>query len=149
MYDKSDFIYDKETDTYRGPADQVLINRGNYMEGDKKKTRYYAFNLVCAECPLKEKCTKGRECRVSRWEHEEVLERLDQRMEDKSGQMGVRRSTVEHPFGTIKNWMGHSHFQMITKTKVSIEMSLHVLYYNLRRVISIMCVEALTTAIEG
>ncbi|MDB4224055.1 IS1182 family transposase [Granulosicoccus sp.] len=149
LYDKSDFIYDKETDTYRCPADQVLKYRGNYLEGDKKIARYYASYLVCAECPLKEKCTKGRERRVSRWEHEEVLERLDQRMEDKPGQMGVRRSTVEHPFGTIKNWMGHSHFQMITKPKVSIEMSLHVLCYNLRRVISIMGVEALTTAIEG
>lgn len=149
LYDKSDFIYNTKTDTYRCPADQVLIWRHSFVERDKNMNRYYAPDAVCAACSLKSKCTSGKHRRVSRWEHEEVLERLDQRMEDKPGQMGVRRSTVEHPFGTIKNWMGHSHFQMITKPKVSIEMSLHVLCYNLRRVISIMGVEALARAIEG
>lgn len=149
LYDKEDFIYDKKTDTYRCPADQVLIKRHRSFEDGKNIDRYYAPNAVCAACPLKSNCTSGKHRRVSRWEHEEVLEKLDQRMENKPGQMGVRRSTVEHPFGTIKNWMGHSHFQMITKPKVGIEMSLHVLSYNLRRVISIMGVESLIKAIEA
>ena len=78
-----------------------------------------------------------------------MLDELDKRMANEPEQMGVRRSTVEHPFGTIKSWMGHTHFQMKTMARVSTEMSLHVLSYNLKRVISIMGVENLIKAIEA
>ena len=70
LYDKSDFIYDKKTDTYHCPADQVLTKRYRSFEADKEIDRYYASSLVCGECPLKAKCTNGKERRVSRWEHE-------------------------------------------------------------------------------
>ena len=149
LYDKSDFIYDEKNNTYRCPADQVLKWRFRTEEGGKQMDKYWAPAPVCRACPLKAKCTTGASRRVSRWEHEEVLDELDKRMDDKPGQMGVRRSTVEHPFGTIKTWMGHSHFQMKTKAKVSIEMSLHVLSYNLKRVINIMGADNLIKAIEA
>lgn len=149
MFDKSDFIYDMKTDTYRCPADQVLLKRYRRSEGGKEIDRYYASAQVCGDCTLKANCTTGKERRVSRWEHEHVLDELEKRMANEPEQMGVRRSTVEHPFGTIKSWMGHTHFQMKTMARVSIEMSLHVLSYNLKRVINIMGVEKLIKAIEA
>lgn len=149
LYDKSDFIYDKNTDTYRCPADQVLIKRGRSMEKDRAIDSYYASYLVCEKCPKKSKCTTGRERRVRRWEHEQVLDDLETRMIHNPDKMNIRRSTVEHPFGTIKSWMGHTHFKMKTLPRVSTEMSLHVLAYNLKRVISIMGVENLQAAIAS
>ena len=81
--------------------------------------------------------------------HEEVLDDLETRMIHNSDKMNTRRSTVEHPFGTIKSWMGHTHFQMRTLAKVGTEMSLHVLSYNLKRVITILGVENLVLAINN
>lgn len=149
LYDKSDFIYDKETDTYRCPADQVLIKRSRSLERGRAIDSYYASYLVCEKCPKKSKCTKGRERRVRRWEHEQVLDNLETRMIHKPDKMNIRRSTVEHPFGTIKSWMGHTHFKMKTLPKVATEMSLHVLAYNLKRVISILGVDNLMSMITG
>lgn len=149
LYDKSDFIYDKSTDTYRCPADQVLTKRFRRFEAGMEIDRYYASSLVCGECPLKANCTTGTERRVSRWEHEHVLEELDKRMANEPEHMELRRSTVEHPFGTIKTWMGHTHFQMKTIARVGTEMSLHVLSYNLKRVINIMGVENLVRAMAA
>lgn len=80
LYDKSDFIYDKTTDTYRCPADQVLTKRYRSVEAGKEIDRYYASSLIRGECPLKASCTNGKERRVSRWEHEHVLVELDKRM---------------------------------------------------------------------
>ncbi len=149
LYDKSDFIYDKNSDTYRCPANQVLTKRFRSVEAGKEIYRYYASQATCQDCPLKSKCTKGKERRVSRWEHEDVLDELEKRMVNEPEKMGDRRATVEHPFGTIKSWMGHTHFQMKTMARVGIEMSLHVLSYNLKRVIAIMGVENLIKAIEA
>ena len=149
LYDKSDFIYDKNTDTYRCPANQVLKKRSRSIEKGKAIDSYYASYLVCDQCPKKSKCTKGRERRVRRWEHEQVLDELETRMIHNSDKMNIRRSTVEHPFGTIKSWMGHTHFQMKTLPKVGTEMSLHVLSYNLKRVISILGVKSLVSAINS
>ena len=148
LYDKSDFVYDKETDTYRCPADQVLIKRGRSLEKERAIDSYYASYTVCEKCPKKPQCTTGHERRVRRWEHEEVLDNLETRMIHNSDKMNVRRSTVEHPFGTIKSWMGHTHFQMRTLVNVGTEMSLHVLSYNLKRVITILGVENLVLAIN-
>ena len=87
---------------------------------------------------LKTKCTVGKERRVRRWEHEHVLERLQARLDHRPEKMGVRRRTVEHVFGTLKHWMGSTHFLTRRLQNVSTEMSLHVLAYNLKRVISIL-----------
>lgn len=148
LYDRSDFIYDKKTDTYRCPADQVLKRRSKTTDGEKVMFRYYASSLTCGRCPKKQNCTTATERRVNRWEHEEVIDELDKRMANEPERMGRRRSTVEHPFGTIKSWMGHTHFQTKTMERVGTEMSLHVLSYNLKRVISLLGVQNLITAME-
>jgi len=146
QYDKSDFIYNKKDDTYRCPANQVLVKRHRSIERGRAIDTYYVSSTVCGKCPKKTKCTRGTERRVRRWEHEQVLDDLEKRMVYEPEKMQQRRSTVEHPFGTIKSWMGHSHFHMKTMKRVSIEMSLHVLSYNLRRVINLIGVKNLIAA---
>lgn len=149
LYDRAEFIYDEETNTYRCPADQILPYRHRSFEAGKNIDTYYASNHVCAECSKKPLCTKGVHRRMRRWEHEYVIDKLDKRMANEPDRMGKRRSTVEHPFGTIKSWMGHTHFQMKTMARVGTEMSLHVLSYNLKRVISLLGVQNLIVAIQG
>lgn len=149
LYDRSDFIYDKKADTYRCPAGQLLTKRSRSFESGKNMDTYHASNQVCAACPKKSQCTTGVHRRVRRWEHEHVIDELDKRMANAPEKMGTRRSTVEHPFGTIKSWMGHTHFQMKTMPRVATEMSLHVLSYNLKRVMSILGVQNLIKAIEA
>ena len=100
-------------------------------------------------CALKSKCTTGKERRISRWEHEAVLEAVQARLDRNPEKMRVRRQTVEHPFGTIKSWMGATHFQMKTLKNVGTEMALHVLAYNMKRVISILGVGGLMEAIRA
>jgi transposase len=95
------------------------------------------------------KCTPGKQRRVTRWEHEEILESMQTRMDQRSDSMRIRRQTVEHPFGTLKLWMGSAHFLMTTLKKVSTEMSLHVLAYNLKRVINILGTGVLMEAMRA
>jgi hypothetical protein len=97
----------------------------------------------------KGKCTTGKERRISRWEHEAVLEAVQARLDRNSDKMRLRRQTVEHPFGTIKSWMGATHFQMKTLKNVGTEMALHVLAYNMKRAISILGVGGLMQAIRA
>jgi len=149
LFDRSDFIYDAKTNTYRCPADQILVYRHSSFESGKNIDTYYASNQVCAACPKKSQCTTGVHRRMRRWEHEYVIDELDKRMANEPERMNTRRSTVEHPFGTIKSWMGHTHFQMKTMPRVATEMGLHVLSYNLKRVISILGVQNLIKAIEA
>lgn len=149
LYDRSEFIYNAENDEYICPANQVLSKRHSSVEQGKKMDTYYASNPVCKACTQKERCTTGVNRRVRRWEHEQVLDELDSKMANEPSRMQTRRSTVEHPFGTIKNWMGHTHFQMRTMARVSTEMSLHILSYNLKRVISIMGVKQLMLEISN
>jgi hypothetical protein len=86
---------------------------------------------------------------VKRWQHEDVLDRMQDRLERMPEAMAIRRQTVEHPFGTIKAWMGSTHFLMKTLEKVKTEISLHVLAYNLKRVINILGVGPLLKALEA
>ncbi len=102
----------------------------------------------CQACALKSKCTTGKERRISRWEHEAVLEAVQARLDRNPDKMRLRRQTVEHPFGTIKSWMGATHFQMKTLKNVSTEMALHVLAYNMKRAMSILGVGGLMEAIR-
>jgi hypothetical protein len=106
-------------------------------------TSYRYWTSACGRCALKPQCTPGKERRVTRWEHESVLERLQTRLDERPDIMRIRRQTVEHPFGTIKAWMGSQHFKMKTLKHVSTEMSLHVLAYNLKRAISLFGVNGL------
>lgn len=79
----------------------------------------------CRRCLLKSQCTSGPERRIRRWEHEEVIDAMHERLSKASEQMRLRRQTVEHPFGTLKAWMGTTHFLTKTLDRVSTEMSLH------------------------
>ena len=146
FFGKRDFIYHPEKDEYECPAGQRLIRHTQTQEKGQIFYRYWCS--TCQACSIKSQCTTGKERRVTRWEHEVILDRLDARMEREPDMMKVRRSTVEHPFGTIKAWMGSTHFQMKTMKRVSAEMSLHVLAYNLKRVINIMGTRQLIEAMQ-
>ncbi len=98
-------------------------------------------------CAIKDRCTTGKERRITRWQHEDVLEAVERRLDEHPEKMRQRRETVEHPFGTIKSWMGSTHFQMKTLKRVGTEMALHVLAYNLKRVMNIMGTTPLIAAI--
>ena len=104
---------------------------------------------ACQTCAIKDRCTEGKERRITRWEHEHVVEAVEQRLDEHPEKMYIRLNTVEHPFGTIKLWMGYTHFQMRTLKKVAIEMALHVLAYNLMRVMNILGIRPLIAAIKA
>ena len=96
------------------------------------------WSSACTQCAMKAQCTPSANRRISRWEHEEVLEAVQKRLDKSRDAMVVRRRTVEHVFGTLKYWMGSTHFLTHTLANVSTEMSLHVLAYNFKRVLSIL-----------
>jgi transposase len=147
QFGKRDFIYRESDDEYECPAGQRAIYRFTRTESGKEIRRYWSS--ACPQCPLKPQCTDGDYRRISRWEHEDVLERAEKRLDAEPERMRVRRQTAEHPFGTLKMWMGSTHFQMKTLEKVSTEMSLHVLAYNMKRAIAILGVGPLMSAIRG
>jgi transposase len=143
-FDKADFIYDAEKNEYRCPAGQALIWRFAAVEDGMKLHRYWSSN--CKGCPLKEKCTPSPQRRITRWEHQDVLDDMQARLDREPDAMRVRRSTVEHPFGTIKAWMGSTHFLTKGLERVRTEMSLHVLAYNLKRLMALL---GITTVIKA
>ena len=146
-FGKQDFVYHSKTDSYRCPAGETLTKRFTTVEAGKTMHIYWAD--ACSGCALKAKCTPAKQRRVRRWEHEAVLEAMQQRLEQRPDAMRVRRSTVEHAFGTLKQWMGPNHFLTKGLKTVSAEMSLQVLAYNLKRTISIMGVTPLLAAIRS
>lgn len=146
-FEKSDFRYFPEEDVYRCPADDVLKWRMTTVEKGQNLYRYWSSN--CQTCSLKTQCTPSKQRRVTRWEHEAVLDRVERRLAREPDKMRIRSQTVEHPFGTLKHWMGATHFQMKRLEHVSTEMSLHVLAYNMKRVINIIGIKALIAGIEA
>ena len=146
-FDRADFIYDAQKNEYRCPAGERLIWRYATIEDGLKVHRYWSSN--CKQCTIKEKCTPSKQRRVTRWEREDVLESMQTRLDLTPDSMRIRRQTVEHPFGTIKLWMGSAHFLTTTLKKVSTEMSLHVIAYNLKRVIKILGTGALMEAMRA
>jgi len=147
-FGKQDFIYVPSDDAYRCPAGKHLTYRYTSIEGGLRMHTY--SSSVCTGCPLKAQCSPGPQPRrVRRWEHEAVLDAMQERLDRAPQMMRVRRQTVEHPFGTIKAWMGATHFLTRTLSRVSTEMSLHVLAYNLKRVVNLLGVTALIRAIKG
>ena len=143
-FGKQDFVYIAAEDVYRCPAGERLTYRFTNVEDGKAMRRY--STTVCQGCTLKAQCTTGTERRIPRWEHEAVLERVQARLDQDPDKMRLRRRTAEHPFGTIKAWMGATHFQMRTLPKVATEMALSVLAYNMKRVIALVGVGALMEA---
>jgi transposase len=145
-FGKQDFVYLPAEDIYRCPAGEKLAYRYTNEEDGKTLRRY--GTTACPRCPLKSRCTTGPERRITRWEHEHVLEAVQQRLDENPQAMRVRRETVEHPFGTLKMRMGATHFLMKRLPKVATEMALHVLAYNLTRVMNILGVKPLIAAIQ-
>jgi hypothetical protein len=107
------------------------------------------WTTACLSCPIKRRCTTGRERRITRWEHEHVLDAVQRRLDEHPEKMRLRRETVEHPFGTIKARMGATYFLMKTLPRVATEMALHVPAYNLTRVINIKGIGPLMAAVRA
>ncbi len=147
LFGKRDFLYKPDDDEYECPAGQRLVYRFTRQERGLTIHRYWSS--ACPRCAIKSQCTTGQYRRVSRWEHEAVVEAAERRLDEQPERMRVRQATVEHPFGTIKSWMGHTHFLTRTLPRVSTEMSLHVLAYNLKRVMAIMGTQPLMAAIRA
>jgi transposase len=135
-FGKQDFRYVAEEDVYICPAGERLAHRFTNEEHGLVLHRYWTN--ACQSCLIKHSCTTSKERRITRWEHEQVLEAVQRRLDEHPEKMRQRRETVEHPFGTIKARMGATHFLMKTLPRVATEMALHVLAYNLTRVINIM-----------
>jgi len=136
LFDKRDFVYDDKTDTYRCPAGSIAVHRMTSEEAGKIQHKYWSSD--CPRCAMKPRCTHGKERRISRWEHEEILDVVQARMDGAPEAMKLRRQTVEHVFGTLKAWMGSNHFLTKTLPRVGTEMSLQVLAYNLKRAIKVL-----------
>jgi transposase len=146
-FGKQDFAYLPDEDVYRCPAGEWLSYRYTNEEAGKTLRRYWT--TACLECSLKSECTTGRERRITRWEHEHLLDAVQQRLDANPHAMRQRRETVEHPFGTMKARMGATHFLTKTLPKVAGEMALSVLAYNLTRVMNIVGIKTLIAAIEA
>jgi transposase len=146
-FGKPDFAYLPTEDVYRCPAGEKLTYRYTNEEDGKMLRRYWT--TACPRCPLKSRCTTGGERRISRWEHEHLLEAVQQRLDANPQAMRQRRETVEHPFATLKMRMGATHFLMKRLPKVATEMALHVLAYNLTRVMNIIGVPPLLVAMRA
>ena len=148
FFTRQDFIYDAEKGHYTCPAGQHLT-RGRVRSDRSGDIDQYRHLTTCFTCPLRSRCTPTKLRRIKRWENEDVLDRMQARLDRMPDAMGVRRQTVEHPFGTLKAWMGATHFLTRTLDKVRTEMSLHVLAYNLKRMIRIFGVGPLMAAIRA
>src|SRR3954463_8322900 len=146
-FGKQDFVYLPEEDVYRCPAGEKLKYSFTAEEHGQKLHRY--TTSACRGCAIKGRCTTGKERRITRWEHEHVLEAVQRRLDENPQAMRQRRETVEHPFGTLKMRMGATHFLMKRLPKVATEMALHVLAYNLTRVMNIVGVQSLIAAMRA
>ena len=135
-FGKQDFVYQPAEDVYRCPAGVTLKYHYTNVENGLTLRRYWT--TACPSCPIKRQCTPAKKRRITRWEHEPILDAVQRRLDENPKAMRQRRETVEHPFGTIKARMGAVHFLMKTLPRVAGEMALHVLAYNLTRVMNIV-----------
>ena len=146
-FGKQDFVYLPDEDVYRCPAGERLKYRYTNVENGLTLRRYWTN--ACESCAIKHLCTTGKERRITRWEHEHLLEEVQRRLDENPQAMRQRRETVEHPFGTMKARMGATHFLTKTLPKVAAEMALSVLAYNLTRVMNIAGIKPLMAAIAA
>ena len=147
QFDKRDFRYIAADDEYQCPAGQRAIWRFTTIEHGMTLHKYWSS--ACPRCPIKAQCTTGDYRRIARWEHEAVLEAMQARLYQMPQASRIRRQTVEHAFGTLKAWMGSTHFLTKTLPRVSTEMSLHVLAYNLKRAMQIVGIVPLMQAMKA
>ena len=143
-FNKDAFVYDATKNEYICPAGEALPWRFSSIE--KGMNMHCYWSSKCQGCALKTQCTPSKNRRVRRWEHETVLEEMQRRLNDAPDMMRIRKRTVEHPFGTLKQWMGSTHFLTRKLVGVSAEMSLNVLAYNMKRVMSIIGTASLLKA---
>ncbi len=146
-YSKADFRYDAERNEYVCPAGQRLTYRFDSVEHGKTLKVYMTYQ--CASCPLQAKCTTSNAKRIKRWEHEALLDAAQAELKEHPDAMRQRKRLVEHPYGTIKHWMGSTHFLMKRLPNVQAEMSLHVLAYNLRRAINVLGVPKIMEQLQA
>ena len=146
-FEKRDFIYDAQRDEYECPAGERAIHRFIRIEDGLTIHKYWSS--ACLLCPIKRHCTTSKYRRIARWEHEDVVERAQRRLDQMPDASRIRRRTVEHVFGTLKSWMGATHLLTKTLPRVSTEMSLHVLAYNLKRVMQIIGIVPLIQAMRA
>lgn len=144
-FGKQDFAYLPDGDVYRCPSGQTLPYHYTNVEHGMTLRRYWS--AACQGCAIKSQCTPSKERRITRWEHEHVVEEVQRRLDSNPDAMRTRRETDEHPFGTIKRRMGATHFLMKRLRNVAPEMALHVLAYNLTRVMNIVGKPTLIAAI--
>ena len=141
---KADFRYLADEDVYICPAGEQLKYYFTNEENGLTLRRYWTN--ACRTCAIKHRCTTGVQRRITRWEHEHLLEAVQRRLDENPQAMRRRRETVEHPFGTIKARMGATHFLMKRLKNVRTEMALSVLAYNLTRVMNIIGIRPLIQA---
>jgi transposase len=146
LYRKDEFRYDADTDSFLCPAGQRLHPYTSSLVRELKKINY-ANRAACQECPLRSRCTGNQFRSVSRLENEAVLDRMQARLAQHPGILDRRRETVEHPFGTIKQWMYQGAFLMRGLDRVRAEFSLTALAYNLRRVLNLVGFTELMAAV--
>jgi transposase len=148
LFTVADFIYDAENDRYTCPAGKFLT-RGKVRSDRRDNIDHYRNLMACLTCVLKPRCTPDKIKRLKRWEHEGILDTMQARLDRMPDAMAIRRQTVEHPFGTLKAWMGSTHFLTKTLEKVRTEMSLQILAYNMKRMINIFGVRPLLKALAA
>ncbi len=147
QFGREAFRYIAEDNEYECPAGLRLVQHSTTL--DKGRTLHNYWTYKCRYCDIKAQCTSGVHRKMSRWEHEEVLDAAQKRLDQNPDMMRIRRTTVEHPFGTLKAWMGSTHFMTRTLDRVSTEMSLHVLAYNMKRMMNIIGTKPLIEAIRA
>ncbi len=150
IFNRSLFKYDADKDAYICPANEELPYRFTSVEKGLTVKRYWVDAPTCRACELKPQCSNSPQPRrITRWEHQGQIDQMDQLMSSMPDSMLIRKQTVEHPFGTIKCWMGATHFLTKQLENVSTEMNLHVLAYNLKRMMSILGPDKLIAAITA
>jgi len=146
-FGKQDFSYVAGQDAYRCPAGNLLPHHMTTVEKGLVLHRYWD-RASCQACALKPQCTPTVERRITRWEHEDVIDAMQRRMDLAPYAMRARRRIVEHPFGTLKSWMGNPHLLMKRLKNVKTEIGLHILAYNMKRVMQILGTGPLMAAIQ-
>ena len=148
LFRKDEFQYDAGSDSYVCPAGQRLHPYSSSLLRGLKKINY-VNKLACDDCAIRSRCTGGKFRTVSRLENEAVLDRMQARLAKRPDVLDRRRETVEHPFGSIKQWMNQGAFLMRGLKKVRAEFSLTALAYNLRRVLNIVEFAELMAAVAA
>jgi transposase/IS5 family transposase len=148
LFRKDEFKYDPETDSFTCPAGQRLTPYSSSALRQLKKVNY-ANRKACRDCPLRSRCTDNQFRTVSRLENEAVLDRMQERLAKRPEVLNQRRETVEHPFGSIKQWMNQGAFLMRGLEKVRAEFSLTALAYNIRRVLNLVAFDKLMAVLKA